>query len=196
MKTSPSQMPSARDPSNFADATSPSQLERMKAQVDLVLMALESLTGVDVAALIAAGEGLDLGRRQRNTAALWDWFEDRFLTEATENPDPEAMVELQCLILLGCHLARLHQTQIRQAVARLEQVVAEKSQRHQDSLLANYLDTFSHYHRERLGDAVGTNRDQLACSLLVRLLFYSGPKGDEYFASSLLYSIRGKAGGR
>jgi hypothetical protein len=158
----------------------PAQLDNIIAELDLVLLALEALAGIDHDAMLQAATQLNLESRvPERIVALWKLRQSNRLrpSEAGQNqPDVE---EARSLVLMICYLAKQHQELIRRAVALMEQLAAENQEPHTASLLGDYIDAFGRIYTERRSDEnISTDvLTQLALKLLIELLFYSGPAG-------------------
>lgn len=153
-------------------------MENMKAQLDLILLALEALTGIGSEAILEVAAELQLGISDRVT--LWRLRQASPLRKGQGGRKRLDIEEARALVLIACHLARLHQVVIRDAVMRLEKMSVQKTQPHRDPLLGDYLDTFSTFFQDRMVEGETTLPETLtplALKLLIDLLFYSGPEG-------------------
>lgn len=166
----------------------PDQLDNIKAQLDLVLVALEALTGVGSEAMLQAAADLNLTTVVADRVSLWRLRQSSPLRkgQGRKRMDVE---EARAIVLIICHLAKQHQELIRRAVALLEQLSAQNREPHQAALLGDYLDSFSTMYQERMedGDSVAPDRlTPLALKLLIDLLFYSAPSGSRRLWMALL----------
>lgn len=157
----------------------PAQLDNIKAQLDLVLLAIEALAGVGSEAILQAAEDLKLTEVVADRVALWRLRQSSPLRkgQGRKRMDVE---EARSLVLIICHLANDHQELIRRAVSLLEQLTEQNREPHQAALLGDYLDAFSNHYQERMDEGEATPPDQLtylALKLLIDLLFYSAPNG-------------------
>lgn len=158
----------------------PVQLDNIKAQLDLVLLALEALTGITSEAILQAANDLDLAAVVADRVALWRLRQSSPLRKGQGGRKKLDVEEARALVLIICHLAKQHQELIRRAVVLLEQMTAEDREPHQASLLGDYLDAFSNTYQERMEDGEEVSPDSLtplALKLLIDLLFYSAPSG-------------------
>ena len=157
----------------------PIQLNNMKAQLDLVLLALEALAGIGSEAMLQAASQLDLESKLPDRVALWRLRQSNPLRKGEGGRKKLDVEEARALVLIICYLAKEHQDKIRRAVTLLEQVVAKNQAPHRVATLGNYIDDFSNIYQERMEDAsISTNLiSQLALKLLIDLLFYSSPSG-------------------
>lgn len=153
------------------------QLDNIKAHLDLVLLALEALTGLGSEAMLQAAETLDVADRVGDRVALWRLRQASPLRkgQGRKRMDVE---EARSLVMIICHLANQHQEIIRRAVTLLEQLTEQNRPPHEAALLGDYLDNFNNMYEERMeGDASPTHLSYLALKLLIDLLFYSAPNG-------------------
>lgn len=157
----------------------PAQLDNIKAQLDLVLLALESLAGIGSDAMLKAAEDLNLADVVADRVALWRLRQSSPLRkgQGRKRMDVE---EARSLVLIICHLTNQHQELIRRAVTLLEQLTEQQREPHQAALLGDYLDFFHNTYQERMEESDTASPDQLtylALKLLIDLLFYSAPNG-------------------
>jgi hypothetical protein len=188
----PSVKPSASDPVweelTLANQPDPAQLDNIKAQLDLVLLALEALAKISSEAILQAAVELNLADVVSDRVALWRLRQSSPLRKGhgRKRLDVE---EARALVLIICHLAKQHQELIRRAVALLEQLTEQEKEPHQAALLGDYLDNFSNTYQERMEEGENASPDQLthlALKLLVDLLFYSAPSGSRRLWLALL----------
>ncbi len=166
----------------------PTQLNNIKAQLDLVLLALEALTGIGSEAMLQAAVHLDLDSKVPDRVALWRLRQSNPLRKGEGGRKKLDVEEARSLVLIICYLAKQHQDKIRRAVTLLEQVVAKNEQPHKVAVLGDYIDAFSNIYQERMEDAnISTNlMSQLALKLLIDMLFYSGSSGHRRLWLALL----------
>lgn len=163
----------------FAGQPDPSQLDNIKAQLDLVLLALEAIANIGSEAILQAATELNLAAVVADRVALWRLRQSSPLRkgQGRKRLDVE---EARSLVLIICHLAKQQQELIRRAVALLEQLTEQNREPHQVALLGDYLDRFSNAYQERMEEGENTPQTQLtqlALRLLIDLLFYSSPSG-------------------
>lgn len=173
----------------LGQAPNPMQLDNIKAQLDLVLLALEALAGIGSEAMLQAAQDLNLESVVSDRVSLWRLRQSNPLRKSSGGRKKLDVEEARSLVLIICHLAKQHQELIRRAVALLEQMAEQDSEPHRAALLGDYLDKFSNTYQERMeqGDTVATELlTQLALKLLVDLLFYSGPNGHRRLWLALL----------
>ncbi|GAB4141601.1 MAG: DUF3038 domain-containing protein [Cyanobacteria bacterium J069] len=169
---------SAQETLPLASQPDPAQLDSIKAQLDLVLLALEALAGIGSEAMLQAAETLGLTEVVADRVALWRLRQSSPLRKGQGRKRMD-VDEARSLVLIICHLAQQHQELIRRAVTLLEQLTEQGREPHQAALLGDYLDTFHNTYQERMEDDAATP-DQLtylALKLLIDLLFYSTPHG-------------------
>ncbi len=157
----------------------PAQLDNIKAQLDLVLLALESIAGIGSDAMLKAAEDLNLSDVVADRVALWRLRQSSPLRkgQGRKRMDVE---EARSLVLIICHLANQHQELIRRAVTLLEQLTEQHREPYQAALLGDYLDSFHNTYQERMEESDIASADQLtylALKLLIDLLFYGSPNG-------------------
>ena len=156
------------------------QWDNIKAQLDLVLLALETLTGIGSEAMLSAAINLDLESRVPDRVALWRLRQSNPLRKGQGGRKKLDVEEARSLVLISCHLAKQHQELIRRAVGLLEQMTENNREPHQAALLGDYIDAFCNTYQERMEEDETISTDaltNLALKLLIDLLFYSGPGG-------------------
>lgn len=172
----------------LASQPDPAQLDNIKAQLDLVLLALEALANIGSEAILQAAADLNLTDVVADRVSLWRLRQSSPLRrgQGRKRLDVE---EARALVLIICHLAKQQQELIRRAVALLEQLTEQNREPHQAALLGDYLDRFSNTYQERMEEGEATPSDQLtylALKLLIDLLFYSAPNGSRRLWLALL----------
>lgn len=156
------------------------QWDNIKTQLDLVLLALETLTGIGSEAMLSAAINLNLESRVPDRVALWRLRQSNPLRKGQGGRKKLDVEEARSLVLIICYLAKQHQELIRRAVGLLEQMAETKREPHQAALLGDYIDAFCNTYQERMeeDDQISTDLlTNLALKLLVDLLFYSAPGG-------------------
>ncbi|NJR15629.1 MAG: DUF3038 domain-containing protein [Calothrix sp. CSU_2_0] len=154
--------------------------DNIKAQLDLVLLALETLTGIGSEAMLTAATDLGLESKVPDRVALWRLRQSNPLRKGQGGRKKLDVEEARSLVLIICHLAKQHQELIRRAVSLLEQMAETNREPHQAALLGDYIDAFCNTYQERMEEDEKISTDlltHLALKLLVDLLFYSGPGG-------------------
>ncbi|MBU7584807.1 MAG: DUF3038 domain-containing protein [Nostoc sp. TH1S01] len=156
------------------------QWDNIKTQLDLVLLALETLTGIGSEAMLSAAVNLNLESRVPDRVALWRLRQSNPLRKGQGGRKKLDVEEARSLVLIICYLAKQHQELIRRAVGLLEQMAENNREPHQAALLGDYIDAFCNTYQERMeeDDQISTELlTHLALKLLVDLLFYSAPGG-------------------
>lgn len=174
---------------NLTALPDPVQLDNIKAQLDLVLLALETLTGIGSDAILSAAAQLNLESAIQDRVTLWRLRSSSPLRKGQGGRKKLDVEEARSLVLIICHLAKQHQELIRRAVALLEQMTEQNRPPHQASLLGDYLDAFSNKYVERMEEGENASSDalsHLALKLLIDLLFYSSPGGHRRLWLALL----------
>lgn len=158
----------------------PEQLDNIKAQLDLILLALEAIAGISSEAMLQAAADLGLEAVVSDRVSLWRLRQSSPLRKGQGGRKKLDVEEARALSLIICHLAKQHNELVRRAVALLEQLVEQNREPHQASLLGNYLDTFQNTYQERMEDGETVSTDiltRLALKLLIDLLFYGSSNG-------------------
>jgi Protein of unknown function (DUF3038) len=167
----------------------PEQLDNIKAQIDLVLLALEAIANIGSEAMLQAASSLGLESVVADRVALWRLRQSSPLRKGQGGRKKLDVEEARALVLISCHLAKEHQELIRRAVALLEQLTEQNQAPHQAALLGDYLDRFQNTYQERMDEAEAPSSEiltHLALKLLIDLLFYSGNHGARRLWSALL----------
>jgi hypothetical protein len=167
-------------PSN-APSTAPAedQLDNIKAHLDLVLLALEALSNIGSEAMLQAAEELQLGDVVADRVALWRLRQSSPLRKGHGRKKLD-VEEARALVLVCCHLAQRYHGDVRTAVTRLEQLTSQNRRPHEAAILGDYLDRFCNLYQERMAEDHQLNADrltQVACKLLIDLLFYGTANG-------------------
>ncbi|MEH2239661.1 DUF3038 domain-containing protein [Nostoc sp.] len=156
------------------------QWDNIKTQLDLVLLALETLTGIGSEAMLSAATDLNLESRVPDRVALWRLRQSNPLRKGQGGRKKLDVEEARSLVLIICYLAKQHQELIRRAVGLLEQMAENNREPHQAALLGDYIDAFCNTYQERMEEDEQISTDlltNLALKLLVDLLFYSATGG-------------------
>jgi len=155
------------------------QWDNIKTQLDLVLLALETLAGIGSDAMLSAAINLNLESKVPDRVALWRLRQSNPLRKGQGGRKKLDVEEARSLVLIICYLAKQHQELIRRAVGLLEQMAENHREPHQTALLGDYIDAFCNTYQERMEEDENVSTDSLthlALKLLVDLLFYS-PSG-------------------
>ena len=165
------------------------QWDNIKTQLDLVLLALETLTGIGSEAMLSAATDLNLESRVPDRVALWRLRQSNPLRKGQGGRKKLDVEEARSLVLIICYLAKQNQELIRRAVGLLEQMAENNREPHQAALLGDYIDAFCNTYQERMEEDEKISTDlltNLALKLLVELLFYSAPGGHRRLWLALL----------
>ena len=165
------------------------QWDNIKTQLDLVLLSLETLTGIGSEAMLSAAINLNLESKVPDRVALWRLRQSNPLRKGQGGRKNLDVEEARSLVLISCYLAKQHQELIRRAVGLLEQIAVNNQKPHQIALLGDYIDTFCNTYQERMEEDEKISTDSLthlALKLLVDLLFYSAPGGHRRLWLSLI----------
>lgn len=184
--------PSSSPIINLTETPSPEQLDSIKAQLDLVLLALESLVGLGSEAMLEAAKEIGVEALMSDRVSLWRLRQASPLRKGQGRKKLD-VDEARGLVLVSAHLSYQHQQKIREAVTLLEEVTAKNKPPHRVALLGDYLDTFNNFYEDRmtLDDAPTPERlRNLALKLLVDLLFYSQSGGTRRLWLALLERSR------
>lgn len=162
------------------------QLASIKAQLDLVLMALEALTNMGSDAVLLAAKELQLSELLSDRVGLWRLRQSSPLRKGQGRKKLD-IEEARALVLVVCHLSRGHHDRLRQAVAKLEQISARNEPPHRAAVLGDYLDSFNNMYCDRMAEPPSTDAlTRLSLRLLIDLLFYSAPGGERQLWLALL----------
>jgi len=166
---------------------SPGQLSSIKAQLDLVLMAIEALTDIGSDAVLMGAKSLNLDGTLSDRVGLWRLRQSSPLRKGQGRKKLD-IEEARALVLVVCHLAQNYHEKIRQAVATLEQLSAQNEPPHRAAILGDYLDNFNNMYCDRMAEEAPSTDEltQLSLRLLIDLLFYSAAGGERQLWLALL----------
>lgn len=166
--------------------------QQIEVKLDLLLLALKSLTGIRTDALARVAAQLQLDSVVANKLILigevWGEVEKTggvsvFSSLPEEQQKAHQIDETRSLVLIICHLARQHQALIRRAVALIEQIGSQNSETQTVALLKDYIHNFNEVYQQYCLltdskiDLKTETREKLAFKLLIDLLFYSDSGG-------------------
>ncbi len=168
------------------------QLDNIKTQLDLVLLALEALAGITSDAMLQAATELGLKEIVGDRVALWRLRQSNPIRRGSGGRKKLDIEEARSLVLMSCHLAQKHHETIRRAVCLLEELAEKQHPLHQAPVLGDYLDQFTNLYQERMDDDQRTSSavSDLGLKLLIDLLFYSSPQGVRRLWMALLDRTR------
>ncbi|MBU6185367.1 MAG: DUF3038 domain-containing protein [Cyanobacteria bacterium REEB444] len=156
------------------------QLDDIAAQLDLIVISFETLTGTNQNEYLSAVEALNLTGMVSTPIGSLRYQQSSPVSKGQGGRKSLDINEVRSLVLIVCHLAREHQEFIRRAVGLLEQVRIQNQSPHRTALLGNYIDAFSNAYQVSMNDGNIIPPQQitfLALKLLIDLLFYSGAGG-------------------
>ncbi|OIP79164.1 MAG: hypothetical protein AUK48_00275 [Oscillatoriales cyanobacterium CG2_30_44_21] len=172
-------MTSASSFDNNIDAPTLPQLQAIKAHLDLILIALEALTGLGSDEMLSVAEKLGLTEILSDRITLWRLRQASPLRKGKGRKKLD-VDEARAMTLISCSLAAQQQFAIRNAVAQLEKSTALKLPPHREPIIGDYLDRFNNLYQERMTEEDQAKPDaiqRLALKLLIDLLFYSSQLG-------------------
>ena len=155
------------------------QLENIKAHLDVILLALESLLGIGSEAILQAAKELNLNSVIADRVGLWRLRQSNPARKSSGGRKKLDVEEARSLVLIICYLANQQQELIRRAITLLEDMTEQNQPPHRSPLLGDYLDRFCNTYQDRIeeDDTTLDQLYQLALKLLIDLLFYSSPNG-------------------
>ncbi|AFY71378.1 hypothetical protein Pse7367_3130 [Thalassoporum mexicanum PCC 7367] len=184
---------SATEPSS-SEPQPPEQLHQIKAHLDLVILALEALTGIGSEAILQAAQDLQLQEVLGDRITLWRWRQANPLRKGKGGRKKLDVDEARAMALISSHLAAQKQTEIRNAIGQLESCSAQNRLPYQAPILGDYLDAFNNLYGDRMNidqsQIVNSVLEKLALKLLIDLLFYSAPTGSRRLWVALLERSR------
>lgn len=163
------------------------QLENIKTHLDLLLIALESLTEIGSVAIIEAAKKLNLETIIADRVSLWRLRQSNPQRKSSGGRKKLDVEEARSLVLIVCYLARDYHQSIRRACSILEQ--SQDRPLHRERILGDYLDAFTNIYQERMRATESIPPESLynlAQKLLIDLLFYSSPNGHRRLWLALL----------
>ncbi|MBE9068571.1 DUF3038 domain-containing protein [Leptolyngbya cf. ectocarpi LEGE 11479] len=164
----------------------PDQLRSIKGQLDLVLLALETLVGIGSEAILDQAKSLQVASLLSDRVSLWRLRQSSPLRKGQGRKKLD-VDEARALVLITAQLAGQHRQAINQAVTALEQAAAADKPPHRVAVLGDYLDRFSNTYSDRMEqEAPPTVLEKLAFQLLIDLLFYSSGGGAQRLWQTLL----------
>ena len=171
--------PTPSPPPSASGELAPAQLQNIKAHLDLVLLALEALTGAGSEVMLTAAQTLGLEALMGDRVSLWRLRQASPLRQGQGRKKLD-VDEARALVLVSAPLAQAQTPQIRKAVAALEKATTQGKAPYRVAVLGDYLDRFSNLYQDRMAADDDSSMDALtevALKLLVDLLFYSQPQG-------------------
>ena len=170
----------------MATNLTPDQLRSIKGQLDLVLLALETLVGIGSEAILDQAKSLQVDTLLSDRVSLWRLRQSSPLRKGQGRKKLD-VDEARALVLITAQLAHKHRQVINQAVTALEKAGTMGTPPHRMAILGDYLDRFSNTYAERMEvDEPPQVLEKLAFQLLIDLLFYSGGGGSQRLWQALL----------
>jgi hypothetical protein len=162
---------------------SPSQLNKIAADVDSIAIALAALAQIGEPELRQTAQDLQVESLVLNWLNSWS-------SRQPPLPQQPNLDQIRALVLTISHLAQKYQASIRQNINNYwEQTIEYDRPPLQSPALAEYISNFIQIYRERLGDvpdlSIGV-LSETALALPIELLFYSSANGHQRLWNSLL----------
>lgn len=165
---------------------------RTRFQIDVSLLAIEALNLDSSEAMLTAIQDLQLQSLIKSRVSLWRLRSTNPFRRFSQRR-PLGLEEAKALVAIACHLTRQQTALIRQLLLAYDQLQAQQLPIEQNMLLARYLERFRSHFRSRMnlkraGIALynaDDNLNELALTLLGRLLFCTGTVGMQRFWVSL-----------
>ncbi len=171
------------------DGATDSATGTTKAQLDLLLLGLECLSGESSEAVLTAATELQLEQWVSDRVNLWRLRNANPLRRSSGGRKRVDIDEARALVLIICYLARQHYDQIRATVTHLEAAVSGERSPYREPMVGDYLDEFHAHYRTRMVDGDQRSQDQITeigLRLLLDLLFYASQRGPQRLWSALL----------
>ncbi len=165
---------------------------RARLQIDLMLLAIEALYLGGAEEMLAVARELELESIIKNREALWLLRNTNPLRRYSQRRSL-SILEAKALVAIACNLARKLTATIRQLLLDSQQLRAKNIPLKQHLPLADYLERFRAHFRSRMNPKRSLvaaydsddKLDELALSLLSKLLFCTGTAGMQRFWVSL-----------
>ncbi len=165
---------------------------RAKTQIDLLLLAIEALDLGGAEAMLASSKELGLDEVIRGRVNLWLLRSSNPLRRFSQR-QPMSLEEGKALVLITCFLARRLTVLIRQLLLGYQQLSDQELSFEHHFRLSDYLSRFRSHFRARMNakrsSVIAYSSDEklneLAISLLTKLLFCTGTDGAERLWVSL-----------
>jgi hypothetical protein len=165
---------------------------RTKIELDLMLLAIEALELGSSEQMLAIAKELELDKVIKNRMSLWRMRSTNPLRRA-HSRRVLSIEEAKALTIIACHLSRRLTVTIRQLLLAYQQLNDKQLPPEYNFRLSEYLDRFRAHFRSRMNPrraAILEYQDddrlnELAISLLSKLLFCTGMRGLERFWSGL-----------
>ncbi len=157
---------------------------RARMQIDLLLLAIESLDANGSETILAVVDELELGSVISDRVTLWRMRSSNPLRKLQQHRTL-SVLEGKSLVVILCYLARRLTVILRQLVLTQQQLADKNQAVTDDFYLSAYLDRFRSHFNSRMSERrsidLGYNSpeaiNQLALDLLAQLLFCTGTSG-------------------
>jgi hypothetical protein len=165
---------------------------RTKIELDLMLLAIEAVELGGSEQMLAMAKELELDNIVKNRMSLWRMRSTNPLRRA-HTRRLLSIEEAKALTIIGCYLARRLTVTIRQLLLAYQQLNDKQLPPEYNFRLSEYLDRFRAHFRSRMNPRRALileyqdddRLNELAISLLSKLLFCTGMRGVERYWSSL-----------
>jgi hypothetical protein len=165
---------------------------RTKVELDLMLLAIEAIESSSSEQILELAKELNLDDVIKNRIVLWRMRSTNPMRRAHTRRNL-SLKEAKALSAIGCRLASRLAVTIRQLLLAQQQLSAKQIPPEYNFMLSEYLDRFRAHFRSRMNPRrakVSIYQDddklnELAISLLSKLLFCTGTLGTQRFWMSL-----------
>lgn len=159
-----------------------SQLERITAELDTMMMALAALTPLDRVQMQLVAQDLQL------EPLISDWINGWSVDRSSAHSQLN-IPQIRAVVVIVNYLAQVHQELIRRNLNHWQQTVQFDQLPLQSPALADYIGNFITIYQARRGRDTNQSFEALAVialNLLVGLLFYGSPNGHQRLWVALL----------
>jgi hypothetical protein len=161
----------------LSDSLNSAKFDKIKGYLDILMLALASLTPLETVDLHNSVQELQLKSLRIPSAVNVPLSHPQQWWSDTENISVE---EARSLVVVICHLARRYQELLRRAVTLMEQMQEQGKDPAVTALLGEYLNNFQAVYspyRSAEGQLAWQELQPFAFKLLIDLLFYSAING-------------------
>lgn len=161
----------------LVDSLNSAKLAQIKENLDILMLALVSLTPLETSDLQRAVQELQLEKLPINPDVSSPLSHPR---QWWNNPDVISLEQARSLVMIICHLARNYQELLRRAVTLMEQMQEQGKEPGKTALLGEYLANFRELYTTYCsveGQSSEETLQPFAFKLLIDLLFYSATNG-------------------
>jgi Protein of unknown function (DUF3038) len=159
-----------------------SQLERITAELDAIIVSIAALTQIDRLEMQHIAQDLRL------ESIVSDWINEWSIERSSSNQQLNVQ-QIRALVLIVNYLAQTHQALIRRNIHYWHQTVKYEQLPLQSPALADYIGNFITIYQVRLHQNPSESFEALsvtALDLLVGLLFYGSSNGHQRLWTALL----------